>query len=243
MIGNDERDGALPWHLMLWRLLERALSVYERAPGAFVGVTALAYLPALVLELANPPLQSWVLTLLYFVFSIGSLIVSSAGATELVARVRRGERPAAGDAIRAVMGSAAPLAVTCLVTGAVTAAGICLVIPGLVMVVLSTFAGPAVTQEGLQGWEAVRRGRALLADGRWLQVVGVLLTAAGTRLVLGMLPTLGLKVYLMFSHQMTPLLSGVITLYDAALDIALMSVIASWIGCAWFDLIEAVKAE
>jgi hypothetical protein len=246
MLMMDDNQKARTWWAIAYSIVERAILTYERAPRVFFLSAVLFYLPTLAYGFLDPHLHlnAWLTTLLGFIFSMATFVLSAAASTRAVAILEEGRRPTLGEALGAVTSAAAPLAATVLICGVLEAAAICaLVVPGIVTLFWIAFAGPAASEERLTGWAAVQRGRFLVGDARWMQVAAVLAIGFGVHFCLGMVPSLGAHVYLMLSHQETPLLTWAIRLWGWLMDTALISFFAAWVGVAYFDILRMLDAE
>lgn len=240
MLSATDKDQERPWYLVCFALLDRSLYTFGQAPGEFVALALLFYAPAFALSWIELPFDQWITTPLCVLVWSACFMLTTAAASAVVSHLRSGTKASVANSLSVLFGGIVPLASTVLVGAILEAVGVvALVVPAIVVGFWTVFAGPACVQEGLNGWRALQRARALVGDYRWLQVGAVLLMAAAVRVLVGMLPVSGIGTYLMFSHNRSLFSECLMVGWTALVDVFLLAVASAWVGAAYYDAVDA----
>lgn len=86
----------------------------------------------------------------------------------------------------------------------------------------------------------------MVGDGRWIWALTVLALAGATRLLFAMIPQVGMNLYEHLAHEPGSWQGMLVNVWAAGLDLFMMSLLAVWVGSAWFDaqdIMAAAEAE
>ena len=248
---EEERTG-------LHVLLERVVMAWGSNFVVFLATSALFCLPMLVFNMgiAFFPLNATLNQVVSLLLATVAVVYASAAAAVVLDDAQEARETSKGTVreirVRSditvasvttrVLGHTAGLLPTALFSGGLIYLGLLLLyVPAVVPFLWTIFAGPIVMIEDTTNWGAVQRGRELVADGRWINMLIVTVVFALIVFVTNSLAPTFFKVRDLLTHNESTwqklLLQGGMGL----LDVALLSLWAVWVATAFHDIIEELR--
>lgn len=184
-------------------ILGQTFAVYTANFVAFVTITALVSIPAIVatLLMGSNPFGVLLSTL------IGAFTgpISTAAITYGVYEYLRGRQTTVGECLRVGLANIGPVFVVALLVGLITVGGLILcIIPGFIAMTVYSVAVPVAIQEQLREMDALRRSSSLTEGYRW-DIFGVFFVLSMIGLGLGI--AIGM-VFGFTGHQQQSRLAG-----------------------------------